>query len=95
MTPHALAILDELKSLGEESRQGYAPPLLIAYVYEGLGRTADALDWLERAMDERDGWLVYLNTFPRFESLRSEARFKDILRRLQLPENDHNQAWQH
>ncbi|MCJ7558532.1 MAG: FlgO family outer membrane protein [Gammaproteobacteria bacterium] len=92
---HALAILDELKSLGEESRQGYAPPLLIAYVYEGLGRTADALDWLERAMDERDGWLVYLNTFPRFESLRSEARFKDILRRLQLPETDHNQAWQH
>jgi len=84
---NALAILEELKSLRENPDRGYAPPLLIAYIYEGLGRVEDALDWLDKAVEERDGWLVFLNSFPRFESLRAEARFKDILRHLQLPES--------
>ena len=88
----ALAVLAELKGLREPSNPGYAPPLLIAYVYEGLGMTDDALDWLEQAFEERDGWLVYLNSFPRFESLRGEPRFQDILRRLDLPQNDHGEA---
>jgi TolB-like protein/Tfp pilus assembly protein PilF len=83
----ALTILEELKSLKDQPGRGYAPPLLIASVYEGLGRVADALDWLDKALEERDGWLVYLNSFPRFESLRGEARFKAIMRRLQLPES--------
>jgi adenylate cyclase len=84
----ALAILEELKSLREQPGPGYAPPLLIAYVYEGLGRVGDALDWLDKAVEERDGWLVYLNSFPRFESLRDEMRFKEILQHLQLPGQD-------
>ncbi len=81
----ALAILDELKGLSDHPGRSYAPPLFIAYVYEGLGRVEDALDWLDKAVEERDGWLIYLNSYPRFESLRDEARFKDILQRLQLP----------
>jgi tetratricopeptide (TPR) repeat protein len=85
---NALALLDELKNLRETPGRGYAPPLLIAYIYEGLGRVEEALDWLELAMEERDGWLVYLNAFPRFESLRNESRFKDILSRLQLPDSE-------
>jgi tetratricopeptide (TPR) repeat protein len=83
----ALAILDELKGLSGHPVRHYAPPLFIAYVYEGLGRVDDALDWLDKAMEERDGWLIYLNAYPRFESLRGEARFKDILERLQLPQS--------
>ena len=86
----ALTVLAELEGLREPSRHGYAPPLLIAYVHEGLGKTDDALEWLERAFTERDGWLVYVNTFPRFESLRNEPRFQDILRRLELPKSNHD-----
>ena len=82
---NARAILEQLKSLRENPQTGYAPPLLIAYIHEGLGDVDAALDWLELALEERDGWLVYVNSFPRFESLRNEARFKDILSRLQLP----------
>jgi hypothetical protein len=56
-------------------------------VYEGLGKTEAALDWLEKALTERDGWLVFLNSYPRFEALRDEPRFKDILDRLGLPQS--------
>jgi hypothetical protein len=82
----ALAILAELENLRESPERGYASPVLIAYVHEGLGNTALALDWLEQAWTERDGWLVNLNSFPHFESLRDEPRFRDILRRMNLPE---------
>jgi tetratricopeptide (TPR) repeat protein len=84
---NSLAILEELRSLRENPDRSYAPAFLIAYIYEGLGRTGEALDWLEQAVEERDGWLIYLHSFPRFESLRGEPRFKDILQRLQLPES--------
>jgi len=88
----ALAILEDLISLRDNPDRGYAPAFLIAYIDEGLGRTGDALDWLEQAMEDRDGWLIYLNTYPRFESLRGEPRFKDILQRLQLPESSITQS---
>ncbi|HEY5776275.1 MAG TPA: tetratricopeptide repeat protein [Xanthomonadales bacterium] len=82
----ALTTLEKLESVREPPNPGYAPPLLIAYVYEGLGKNEDALHWLEQAVIERDGWLVNINVFPRFESLRDEPRFKDILLRIGLPD---------
>lgn len=82
----ALEILAKLEKLRASQEQGYASPLLIAYVYDGLGRTGDALDWLEVALQERDGWLISLNSFPTFENVRDEPRYEDILRRLGLPE---------
>ncbi len=85
---NALAVLAQLHDRRESPRRGYVSPVLIAYVYEGLGRTEDALDWLETAFEEHDGWLVLLNVFPRFESLRAEPRFRDIRYRLNLPEDD-------
>jgi adenylate cyclase len=85
---NALAILAELEGLRGSPTRGYASPVLIAYVYAGLGKTDDAFIWLEQALTDRDGWLVFLNAFPRFESLRDKPRFKDILRQLNLPERD-------
>ena len=45
----------------------------------GLGNHALALDELERAMKERSGWLVFLRVDPRFDGLRSETRFQQVL----------------
>jgi adenylate cyclase len=84
---NASAILAELESRRGVSGGGYVSPVLIAFVYEGLGKTEAALDWLEKALTERDGWLVFLNSYPRFEALRDEPRFKDILDRLGLPQS--------
>jgi serine/threonine-protein kinase len=85
----ALEILAELKSRRETPNRGYVSPVLIAHVYAGLGKTEDALNWLEKAIMERDGWLVLMNTYPRFESLRGESRFQDILDHLDLPAIGH------
>ena len=85
----ALAILSELESRRELPERGYVSPVLIAAVYEGLGKTEEALSWLETGLEERDGWLIFLNAFPRFESLRAEARFEKVLQHVGLPANDH------
>jgi tetratricopeptide (TPR) repeat protein len=82
----ALALLAELEEVRASPERGYASPVLMAYVYEGLGEAALAMDWLELAVTERDGWLTNLNSFPRFDSLRDQPRFRDVLRRVNLPE---------
>jgi len=86
-TGKALELLEQLKSRGGLSQPGPVPALQIAFVYEGLGRTEDALDWLDQAFELHDAWLIHLNGFPRFESLRDEERFQDLLRRLNLPDS--------
>jgi TolB-like protein/Tfp pilus assembly protein PilF len=78
----ALEVLAELESRRESPNRGYVAPVLIAHVYEGLGKTEDAIDWLEKALVERDGWLILLNAYPRFESLRGDTRFQEILGRV-------------
>jgi len=56
----------------------------MAIVHEGLGQRDDALEWLKKAYQERSSWLVSLNVEPIFDSLRSDARFQDLLRRVGL-----------
>jgi hypothetical protein len=59
-------------------------PLDFAYTYALLGDKDHVLEWLEKAYEERDPWL-YVNAEPRFDNLRSDPRFKDLVRRLGLP----------
>lgn len=64
-----------------------SPPLAfeIAGYYASLGLNETALEWLNRAFRERDEALIYLKADDRFESLRFDPRFKDLVRRLGLP----------
>ncbi len=56
----------------------------IAIIYTGLGDTAKAFEYLEKAYDERNEYLSYMKSDPRFAPLRSDPRFQDILRRIGL-----------
>ncbi len=67
------------------SRERYVLPFGIAVVHAGLGQTGKALDWLERACEERNGWMVYLNVEPRLDPLRSKPRFAKLLERMKFP----------
>jgi TolB-like protein/Tfp pilus assembly protein PilF len=49
-----------------------------------LGRTEEALDWLERGLDERDVWFVIVNASPAIDPLRTEPRFRALLQAMNL-----------
>lgn len=74
----AVAIVDELKKM---STQRYVPAYYLAVAYVGLDK-AQAIDWLEKGYEERSGGLIFINVDPRFDILRSDPRFKDLLRRM-------------
>ena len=67
------------------SEQGYVRAYDVAYDYAALGDRNHCLEWLNRALLQRDGFLIELGLQPRFDSLRSDPRFKDLIRRIGLP----------
>ena len=67
------------------SRQRYVSAYNIALVHIGLGENEAALEWLEKACDERATALIFLKVAPEFDGLRAHPRFKALLRRIGLP----------
>jgi hypothetical protein len=55
----------------------------MAIIYASLGDNDDAMNWLERAYEEKFNPGALLR--PGFDPLRSDARFKDLVRRVGLP----------
>jgi TolB-like protein len=68
------------------SAQGYVRAYDVAYDYAALGDRDHCLEWLNRALLQRDGFLIQLALLPRFDKLRSDPRFQELLRRLNLPQ---------
>ncbi len=71
-------IINELKRLSKR----YVAPYHIATIYAGLQIKDEAFQWLERAYQGRDEWLLYVEIDPRLDSIRSDLRFRDLLRRM-------------
>jgi DNA-binding winged helix-turn-helix (wHTH) protein/Flp pilus assembly protein TadD len=78
----ARALLKELRQLGERR---YVPPCNLALIHVGLGETRQAYRWIERAFEVRDINLVWLGVNPRFDPLRPDPEFGELLRRVGLP----------
>jgi TolB-like protein/Tfp pilus assembly protein PilF len=74
-----------LAQLTKMAKERYVSSYEIAMIYVGLGENGRAFQWLNRAYDERSGWLPYLNVEPRLGALRSDPRFKELVRRVGLP----------
>ena len=69
----------------ERSRITFVTPWQIGTLYTRAGKKDEALEWLEKAFDARDGNLIYLSVDPIFDYLRNEPRFQDMLRQMNLP----------
>ena len=78
----AMKVLEELKSL---MTRRYVSRHDMAIVYLALGEKQQALDWLEKAYEDRNWWMPWLKVEPRFDPLRADPRFVDLLRRVGLP----------
>ena len=61
-------------------------PCDVAELYARAGERVRALEWLEKGFEDRDPNMNFIDDYPIFESLRSEPRFQDLLRRMNLPQ---------
>jgi hypothetical protein len=68
----------------ELSKHGYVSSYDIAQIYARMGEKDLTLTWLEKAYDEHDSGLVSLGVDPLYSSVRSDARFRTLLKRLRL-----------
>jgi tetratricopeptide (TPR) repeat protein len=75
----ALKLLEQLHEL---RGQKYVMAYWMAGIYCSLKDKEEAFQWLDRALEERSSQLAYVNVDPRFDSLRPDPRFHDLLRRM-------------
>ena len=75
----ARAVLEELL---RSSAEHYIPPYHIALVYNGLDDRDDALAWLERGFEQREPKMTFLKVEPKWNNLRGDPRFQDLMRRV-------------
>ena len=70
-----------LRDLEELAKKQYVSPALPASVYLGLGEKAKALDWIEKAYEDRDP-MLWWNTDQLYDSVRNEPRFQAIIQKI-------------
>jgi TolB-like protein/Tfp pilus assembly protein PilF len=75
----AQKMLDQLTEL---SKQKYVAAVDAARIYSGLGEKDKAIEWLEKGYEDRS--IVFIKVDPTFDPLRSDPRFADLLRRMNL-----------
>jgi TolB-like protein/Tfp pilus assembly protein PilF len=79
--PEAEKIIQELK---ERTEREYIDPVLIAYIYIALGDKGEAFAWMDKAYRERSGMICWLQIEPKFDPIRSDPRFADLVHRMGL-----------
>ncbi len=79
----ALKMFSELQS---RARRSYVPSFVLAHAYHVLGDEHRTFAYLDKAHDERDTWMIFLKVAPLFQSLRSDARFVALAKRVGLPQ---------
>jgi hypothetical protein len=77
----ARGILDGLYA---ESREHYVSPVAFVMMHAGLNEADRAFEWLDRAVEDRRGWLAYLRVEPLLDPIRGDPRFGRLLEKMRL-----------
>jgi TolB-like protein/Flp pilus assembly protein TadD len=82
------------KILQELTSRPHVTAYFVSRIYAALGDTNETFKWLETSYREHGEWMVLLMVDPRFDSLRDDARFQDLMRRMNFPRTseDHGPA---
>ena len=70
----------------EDSKRRYIAPINIAALYERVGDKDRTLEWLSKSVEERDGTVAYFKIDRRWDSVRSDPRFAELVRKVGLPQ---------
>jgi TolB-like protein/Tfp pilus assembly protein PilF len=73
-----------LSALMRLSTKRYVSPYSVALIYDGLDKRDETLAWLEQGYEQRDAKMVFLKVEPKWNTLRDDRRFQDLLRRIDL-----------
>lgn len=73
-----------LAEMLEMSKTRGMPASHIAIAYHGLGDTEKAIDWLEKGFAEHDPKMAFLKVDPKWNNIRSNPRFVELIRRMRL-----------
>jgi tetratricopeptide (TPR) repeat protein len=71
-----------LRQLTEQSDSRFPASPLIARIHLGLGETEQAIEWLRKGVEERSYWMTMLHGDPVYDGIRSDPRFRDLLKRI-------------
>jgi eukaryotic-like serine/threonine-protein kinase len=80
-TDKAQQMYNRLLSVSENT---YIAPFYFAGICVGLKQNDRALEWLEKTYEQRGDQIVFIGQDPRFDPLRGDSRFKDLLHRIGL-----------
>jgi tetratricopeptide (TPR) repeat protein len=75
-----------IHALKERASQRYVAPFDLALIYLGLGDRRSTFEWLDKAYEDRSTWLFWIKVDPRFDGVRDDPRYRDLTRRMQIPE---------
>jgi len=73
-----------VEKLQEISKQRYVSPYWTGVVYAGLGDNDRAFQYLEKAFEDRYFLMIWINSDPRLDNLKSDPRFADLVKRIGL-----------
>ena len=73
-----------LDTLFVVNKQEPVSPFFFALVYTGLNDKENALQWLEKAVEEKSGSVRYLKMEPRLQNLRNEQRYITLMKKIGL-----------
>ncbi len=73
-----------LKWSEKEAAKKYFTKFDVARFYADSNRTEEAIEWLEKALDEHSADLVFVNVHPSFDKLKHKPKFQQILKKMNL-----------
>jgi TolB-like protein/Tfp pilus assembly protein PilF len=76
-TGEARIILDEMTN---DKTGRYVASPMVARIHLGLGEFETALDWLQKGLEERSYWMVFLKEDPVYDPIRTHPRFGELLK---------------
>ena len=80
--PGAMALA--AATLAAHANTTFVQPTKVARLYAHAGQNDLALEWLEKAYEQHDTWMVYVKAEPPFQGMRGDPRFQDLMRRIDL-----------
>ncbi len=80
-TAEARMLLDQLY---RDAKERYVSPVAFVTVHLALGEVDQAFAWMERAREERRGWLCYLKVEPLLDEVRGDPRFRALVEAMRL-----------